>query len=388
MTLLALAFAALSLTLTGGGLALHTVGGTMSIGWGLLFVATVVVFSTVGALIVSRQPRNPIGWLFCGVAVLQGAAPLASGYAAYWLAGNAGSATLAHVGAWYSSTSWILSVIAPAMFVMLLFPDGRALSPRWRVLGWCGGIGLAIFFVSYGAQPGPLEDFPMLSNPFAIDSPARAIIAVAAASVILIVLVGAPLSLALRFRRASSQQRLQIKWLLWAGALAVATLGIGAVAYDVLTPDVANAAIMLTLLGIPIATGIAILRYRLYDIDLVINRTLVYASLTVALGAAYLGSVLLLQLALRPLTQGSGLAVAASTLAAAALFRPLRSRIQAVVDRRFYRRKYDAARTIENFGVHLRHEFDLETLAADLRGVVHDTMRPAHVSLWLRRTDR
>ena len=344
----------------------------------------VLVFCTVGILIATRHPHNPIGWIFCASAVVNGLGSLASSYADYTQVETGSASSLAEAAAGYATVSWIPVVLVPAAYLPLLFPDGRMPSRRWRLVAWCAALGIAGSLVTTGTKPGALEDFPGLANPYAIDSVVRTVGEGLSALVVLCVLIASPLALIRRFRSAGYQQRQQIKWLVWAGALAAATIAIGTAAYDLLTPAVANAAIMLSILGLPVATGIGILRHRLYDVDVVINRTIVYGALTVTLAAGYLGSVLLLQLLLRPLTQGSGPAVAVSTLAVAALFRPVRSRIQAVVDRRFFRRRYDAARTLEAFGGRLRDQLDLDALGNDLQAVVHDTLQPAHLTLWLR----
>jgi hypothetical protein len=252
-------------------------------------------------------------------------------------------------------------------------------------VAWCAGVGITLLFVADGLNPGPLEDYPEIANPYGVDSPVLDVLGGVAALALAVAMIGSPLSLVLRFRRAGRVERQQIKWLALAGAVAAVTFVIALASYEALPAGVADRAIMLSILMLPVAAGMAILRYRLYDIDVVVNRTLVYGALTATLAAAYLGSVLLLQLALSPLTEASDLAIAGSTLAVAALFRPARTRIQFAVDRRFYRRRYDAARTLERFGVRLRDEVDLETLGGELRGVVADTMQPAHVSLWLRK---
>jgi hypothetical protein len=248
-------------------------------------------------------------------------------------------------------------------------------------------VGIAGTFAAEGLNPGPVADFPQVMNPYGVDTPLLEPLEGLAALLLVIGLVGSSVSLVLRFRRATGEQRQQIKWLALAGAVAAATIPIATAGYDLWGERATNIASMISVLGLPVATGVAILRYRLYDIDVVINRTLVYGALTATLLGVYLGTVLVLQLALSGVTEGSGLAVAGSTLAVAALFRPARRRIQGIVDRRFFRRKYDAALTLERFGTRLRDEVDLDTLGSELSGVVAQTMQPASVSLWLRRPE-
>jgi hypothetical protein len=237
--------------------------------------------------------------------------------------------------------------------------------------------------VLQGLHPGPIPDYPQIRNPYGVESSVLDGLEALTLLALLIGILGSALSLIVRFRRARGEQRVQMKWLAFAGAVAAVTVPLGTVASDVVG-EIAYVPIMLSVLGLPAATGVAILRHRLYDIDVVINRTLVYGALTATLALTYLGSVLLLQLALSGITEGSGLAVAASTLAVAALFRPARARIQDGVDRRFYRRKYDAQRTLEGFSARLRDQVDLAALSSDLSGVVRETLQPAHVTLWLR----
>jgi hypothetical protein len=382
---LAWGLAATSALLFAAGMAFYAGGVGVDSGR-VLSLLIILGFSGVGALVASRQPGNAIGWIFCAAALLGPAlGNLADAYAWYWLDGHAASEGLAKAGASYASLGWMPEVLLPITFLLLLFPDGRLLTPRWRPVAWCAALGMAGAFVTTAVTPGGLEDFPQIQNPFGIHSGLRDALEGLSFLLLLIGVIGAPLSLYLRLRRASGQQREQIKWLVWAGAVAVVTFVVGVAGYDVWGEAISNAAILLGVLGTAVATGIAILRYRLYDIDVVINRTLVYAVLTATLAGAYLASVLLLQLLLSP---SSDLAIAGSTLAVAALFQPARRRIQELVDRRFYRRRYDAARTLERFGGALRDEVDLDSLGGELRGVVAETMQPAHVTLWLRETAR
>jgi hypothetical protein len=360
-------------------------GGVFFAGVSLSFV---IVFSGIGCLITARQPRNPMGWIFCGVALATGLASLAGGYAEHWVSGRQASESLGEAAIAYSNVGWIAFVLVPATFLLLLFPDGHLLSRPWRAVAWCAGIGMAVLLVAMVLSPGPIEDFPQIQNPYALDSPVVDLLEGLSGLLLFAALVGSPLSLVLRFRRSGAERRQQIKWLAWGGAVTATTFVVALVSYDVVGAVVANSAIMLSVLTLPLAAGVAILRYRLYDIDVVINRTLVYGALTATLALAYLGVVVLLQLALSPLTEQSDLAIAGSTLAVAALARPARARIQGLVDRRFYRRRYNAARTLAGFSVRLREEVDLDALGRDLRGVVADTMQPTHVSLWLRERSR
>jgi hypothetical protein len=376
----AVALAALALALLVASLAIVIASGT---GWGVTSVITstfALAFAGVGCLIAIRQPRNAVGWILLGTGVAAGLAVVAGAYADRWVAVREGPKGLGETAAWYSTLSWIPFILLPATFLLLLFPDGRLLARRWRWAAWCALVGIAGVFFTSGVASGPLQDYPGIQNPYGIDS--ALIDPLTGLSFLLTIagIGGSVASLLVRFRRARGDERLQIKWLAYAGALVALTFPLtladaGPLLYVPL---------MLSVLGLPVAAGIAILRYRLYDIDVVINRTLVYGALTATLAGTYVGTVLLLQLALGGVTGDSGLAVAVSTLAVAALFRPARSRIQAAVDRRFYRRKFDAQRTLAAFAARLRDEVALDALSAELRGVVAETMQPAHVSLWLR----
>ena len=340
----------------------------------------VLAFATVGALVASRRPRNPIGWILlaAGLSYVVGGVSVD----AYENGGTGGWDTLA---AWVGSWIWMTGIAPVATFGLLLFPDGRLLSRRWRPVAWLAGAGLAAVVAGIALEPGRFDD-TAIENPVGLDAAPwlPGPLGFAGAVMLIGALAGSIASLRARYRVANADGRQQLKWLLYAAALVAANVAVSVPVELVVgdsVSDVTNAITTLSAAAVPVAMGIAILRHRLYDVDVVINRTLVYGALTATLAAGYLGSVLLAQLVIGA---ESGLAVAISTLAVAALFRPARARIQAVVDRRFYRRRYDAARTLEAFGTRLREEVELDLVAADLRAVAHDTVQPTHVSLWLR----
>jgi hypothetical protein len=344
--------------------------------FGLAFV----VYAAVGALIVRGRPRNPVGWLFCLIGLGTTGGGLLNSYS-----GDSAAA------AWFSAMGGV-PVNVTVMLAVVLFPTGHYLSRGWRRAGTTVLAANVIAQVVVAFEPGPLSSQPRIRNPLGLDALAWPLhaLSVAAPVVVAATLLLPIAAVVARFRQSSGVERQQLKWLALAAAFSVVTLTAllalsTRVNLDTGTGQVVAGSLFgLVMAAPPAAAAMAILRHGLYDIDVVINRTLVYGALTATLAAAYLVVVLLFQFVLQPLTPDTGLAIAVSTLAVAALFRPARARIQSAVDRRFYRRRYDATRTLEAFAGHLRDQIDLDALSADLRGVVDQTMQPAHVSLWLR----
>jgi hypothetical protein len=348
----------------------------------------IVAFSTVGALVASRRPENPIGWLFCSGAFIWILGELALEYGVYALITAPGAlpagAWMAWFGGWARGVGWFLIVV----FLLLLFPTGRLPSRRWRLvlggaLGYVGFFTLAVWLspVSQDLRlafvRNPLRLELEIMNPF---------VEIIYLTLPLLLLVSG-MAVIVRFRRSTGDERQQIKWFAYAVGVMVVLFTLWLSLELAGLVSVTSLAFTVPLTGLPIAAGIAILKYRLYNIDVVINRTLVYGSLSATLALVYFGGVATTQAIFRALTgqqEQPQLAIVVSTLVIAALFNPLRRRIQAFIDRRFYRSKYDARKTLEAFSAKLRDETDLEALNSELVGVVRETMQPSHVSLWLR----
>jgi PAS domain S-box-containing protein len=403
--LLARCLCAVSLTLTALGLFLLVVSrspvgvpvyaGAPVFDYWLENTVIAISFSTVGAIITPRlPPKNPIGWIFCSIGLIAGMRLFVSEYAIVTLLAEPRSVPAILPGgevlAWISSWLWVLH-IGLFVFLALLFPDGRLPSSRWRPFAWLVGVVIVTGTVSVALWPETAAGFDLVNHPLGIEvatdtmNPVETILyalgLVAAAS---------PL---VRLRRSMGVERQQLKWF----AYAVAVLATSAILAYVVSESVRVvwlgwASFMLVIasvVGLPVAVGIAILRYRLYNIDLLLNRTLVYGALTAVLAAVYFGSIVLFQALFRAFTgQESQVAVVVSTLAIAALFTPLRLRIQSFIDRRFYRRKYDARKTLEAFSAKLRIETDLDALSSELIDVIRETMQPTRVSLWLKAPER
>jgi hypothetical protein len=373
--------------------------GTGGISGVLYILLPFLAFPLVGALIASRRPENPIGWICLAVGIIWMFAIMSGSYAMYallvaspgWVPFPAAIASLGEE--LLSATGGLIGT-----FLLLLFPDGRLPSRRWRPLAWLSGAVIVLMSVGGVLTPGRLQGLGRVRNPFGLEG--HPWVEDVTQGVILLLplcILASATSLVLRFVRSGDEEREQIKWL----AFAALILGLGFSSFvipgillweatggaDPLWVNLLEDAVTLSFAGVPVAIGFAVLKYRLYDIDVIINRTLVYGVLTGTLALVYFGGVTTTQTIFRALTgqeQQPQLAIVVSTLVIAALFNPLRLRIQGFIDRRFYRSKYDAAKTLEAFSAKLRDETNLEALNNELVGVVRETMQPAHVSLWLR----
>jgi hypothetical protein len=392
----------LSIALYGAGLALLVLnagtparvmyGTRYSVAFtGLAYLA----FPAVGALVVSRRPGNPVGWLMLAMGPMFGTSGTAWQWAVYALTTNPGFPG-GVVASWVAGWVWVPGFASVATFLLLVYPDGSLPSRRWRPVAWVTGVVIGLATIGFAFSPGVLEEAPVpIENPYGLGGFAELFQSIFLLAPVLFLVSAA--SLVVRYRRSGAEQREQLKWLAYAAAI----VALGFLLVFLLSlPEIMSGSerdlpawlavvqdvVTLSAAGIPIAIGFAILKYRLYDIDVVIKKTLVYGFLTATLIGVYVGGVIGLGAAARAVTgqESNSLVVAISTLAVAALFRPVRSRIQAFIDRRFYRSRFDAARTLEEFNVRLRDEVDLDALSGEVVGVVRETMQPAHASLWLR----
>jgi hypothetical protein len=353
-------------------------------------------FALVGALLVIRRPANAVGWIMASTGLMVPVFNAGSAYATYVMATRGRPDALAVFGAWAGNWYWFVMLSLALIYLPMLFPDGRLISRRWLPFAAIGGIG-----ASGVALLGALADKLVVShdptfkidNPIGIEglaSPGNLPVFVVFEVLFAVGVGGAAASVIVRLRRSRGVERRQLEWFAYVTALFFGGAMLTGVVSDLSGVEwLGSTSFVLSIVGLsclPIAVGIAVLKYRLYDIDIIINRTLVYGSLTLMLLLVYLGGITTTQALFRTLTgqqQQPQLAVVVSTLAIAALFNPLRRRIQSFIDRRFFRSKYDARKTLEAFSARLREETDLEALDAELVSVVRETIQPEHVSLWL-----
>jgi hypothetical protein len=343
-------------------------------------------FMVVGAVIVAHRPGNAVGWIFSAIGLLTATGALATEYAAYAARTRPGMSPGVILAAWYSSWWWFPTLVGVLVFTPLVFPTGRLLSARWRPVAIVAAVGTAAIVTLSVLQPTLQDEDHPVPNPIGlagVPDPEEGALGAILFGLLGLCAAAGVVSVVLRFRRSQGVERQQLKWFTYAATLLVLFLLLS----DYLFPQSGVVEVLygLVVALVPIAAGIAILRYRLYDIDRLINRTLVYGTLTALLGAVYAAAVLVGG----QVFGGVGgnppsWAVAGATLAVAALFQPARRRTQQVVDRRFNRHKYDAARTVEAFSTRLRDQVDLDTLSGELLAVVDQTMEPTRVSLWLR----
>jgi len=341
-------------------------------------------FPLVGAVIATHRPRNPLGWIFLVIGISEGLVVFGYEYASYVFRTAPGTAPGGGLAVWVAQWAWAPGLGLLLTFVPLLFPDGRLPSRRWRPVAWLSAIPIVVIPLSTAVALWSWRG-PALLDPNNVSQGMQDLGVLNFVPYILMMACGLAClgALLLRFRRARGIERQQLKWLLFASAVTIAI-------FLVVQPNTSNTWELGLLLAlplmpsVPVAAGVAILRYRLYEIDRLINRTLVYGLLTAVLGLGYAAGSLIFILVVGVGSGPPSWLVAAATLAAAAVFRPARRRIQAAVDRRFNRRRYNAAKTIEAFSARLRDEVDLDTLSAELLAIVDQTTEPTRVSLWLR----
>ncbi len=353
-----------------------------------------ISFGTVGAIVAASHPRNRIGWILCAAGLISGAQVLVEEYGVFAALTRPGALPAPELMGWISSWIWVPSLL-PLLLLFLVFPDGQLLSRRWGLVGRIGLAGTVVGSAGFALLPGPLLNQGYLGpNPFGLES-AGVVLTVATAvggGMQFVSMALAALSLVLRLRRSSGVQRQQLKWFAYAGSFAAAAFfgTFASLAYDAnqvqgyRTLTVVSVVAVAAVASLPLAVGVAILRYRLYDIDVLINRTLVYGALSAIVVGTYAGSVILFQALLRPVTSGSELAVAGSTLVVVGLFQPIRQRIQTAVDHRFYRSRYDAALTLDAFAARMRDQVDIDAVRREVLDVVGTSLSPTHASVWLR----
>jgi hypothetical protein len=381
--------------LTAAGLVLNAVnlgsnaGLSPPLDHDIVFSLWAATYATVGAPIAIRRPGHVVGWLLLGAGFTFALTSLSFEYA-NWALGPGASAG----GAWALWVAEVPSTLALVLIpsALVVFPDGRLLSPRWRPLTWLAGLTAACLVIGVGLLPGRLDPAAPGPNPLGIDGSGTLIDAIGVLGWILalVLFAAAGATTVIRLRRSTDATHQQMKWVCYAAAV----LGVVWAQWTVLYLSGVMGDVMFAveltigaaaMAAVPVAMGIAILRYRLYGIDVIIRKTLVYAALIAILGAAYIGGVVLLSVGLRSLTGGRGaVAVTVSTLGVAAMFQPLRRRVQHAVDRRFYRDRYDSARIVSLFNQRMRDQIDLGALETELLAVVSTALQPASVGLWIR----
>ena len=340
-----------------------------------------VTFTWTGANLAWRRPKNAVGWLLLWVGVVAATQVFATEYSIAGIIGRPVALPGAVFAAWIASWVWLTEVVIVAVFLLQLFPDGHFISMRWQAIAWFGALSAIAGASIMAFNAGPLNNAAYADNPYALFADPTLTSFYFAMGGVALAAFGSAASLFVRYRRARGVERQQLKWLAFeAIVLAVAVIVGSFDQGNKWTSVFLISAIALA----PVMIGIAVFRYRLYEIDAVINRAIVYGATTALIAVSFFTGIVVLQAILRPLTNGSEISVAVSTLASVALAQPLRSRMQGVVDRRFYRSRYDAALTLDAFSDRLREEVDLDAVRDDLLDAVRNTVQPTHASVWLR----